>query len=287
MTVTKQQFKNNLNGYIGVVVIGPKGDDRGIPVEPGGTVWLTEAEQTLTANAPRDAADNPFVPQIWPVFNTDTGQMEDQTITPLTAVDEGRFVPASMRYVPGVEGEGARGLAAAQAAATGADPVSVSTLEAGVLQREAEVAAAGPDVRPQEPPPVPRAAQMAAAAAEEARQAEAQWQIDAQDAAQGLVAAEEARSEPVVPEPAPEPPAPLMDDPATPTFNEATQTFVDPSTPAPAEEVAVQVDPAIGEETGAAPPPQGDAVAGTFAPGEEVGTPDAPSQPPPFTPTEG
>ncbi len=285
--IEKQQFINNLDGYVGAVVIGPKGDDRGIAVEPGGTVWLSEAEQTLTANAPRSAADNPFVPQTWPRFNPDTGANEDVTVTPLTPMDEGRFVPASMRFVPGLEAEGARGLASAQQAATGDEPVVVTSFDAGAVAREQEVREQGPDAQPMRPPPVPpSAAAAAAAAAENARTVAESARRDqeaAQDAAQGS-------SEPAQPDPTP-PPAPQAPPVVTPP---------PPPPPAPAEpkgrgkgkgksavadETAVEVDQAIGEETGAALPPQGDATAGTFTPGEEVGTPDAP-QPPPFTPPE-
>jgi hypothetical protein len=56
-----QRFRNISDGYIGVVVINEQGKREGIPVAPGATVELTEEEQKLTAHAPRDASDNPFV----------------------------------------------------------------------------------------------------------------------------------------------------------------------------------------------------------------------------------
>lgn len=278
--IEKQQFKNESDGWVGAVVIGPKGDDRGIPVEPGGTVWLSEQEQVLTANAHRKAEDNPFIPQTVTRIDPQTGEPVTTTVTPLVAVDEGRFVPADLRYVPGVEAEGARGIAVAQAAATAAHPTTPTTLEAGAAVRHAEVEDIGRNAQPHEAPSIPRAAAMAAAAASEIPsaeefQAEEDARFEGQAAHDAAVAAEVAR---LAAQDAQEGSRPIEgDDPSTPTFNEATGEFRAP------EEAAATVDPAVGEETGAAPAPEGDAVAGEFSSGEEVGTPDAP-QPTPFVP---
>ena len=183
-TEEKQQFRNNTDGWIGVVVIGPRGDDRGAAVEPNGTVWLSEQEQRLTANAPRDPANNPFVPQTFQ-RPLDEGGTEDYTLTPLTPIQEDRWVPANDRPIP-----------------TDA-PVPVAEVATTVA------------------PPVPARAARAVAAAQEA--------------------------------------------------------------------AAVKVDHAVGEETGAAKPPTGDAPEGEYAQAEEVGTPVAPQQqrppqPPPYVP---
>lgn len=270
--IQKQQFRNNLDGWVGAVVIGPKGDDRGIPVEPLGTVWLSEPEQILTANASRSPADNPFVAQEWPRFNPTTGEMETVKVTPLTPVDEGRFVPAQQRFIPGVEAEGVRGVNAATVAATGQEPVSISAEGGHVERREAEVLAGGTHTQPNPPPSAPKAAADAARAAQEAREAEAARQIAAQEAAQGAVPPPLAAPQP--------PPAPVAPDPPAAPEPPAADVPV-------GEETAAVVDQSVGEETGAALPPQGDATAGTFSPGEEVGTPDAPQQPPPYAPPEG
>ncbi len=257
----QQQFRNNLHGWMGVVKIGPKGDDRGASVRPGGTVWLSEAEQVLTANAPRDPKDNPFVEQEWPVEDPETGEVKLVKITPLTPISDQRYVPAQ-RFVPGVAGEGVRGVRAAQEAATGPEPVVVTTDDEAVARREAEVLAAPPMPSA---PAIPLAAQRAADAAAAERAA----QEAAQEAAQGAL-------------PPQAPPEPV---PAPPVAPEPPQEPQDMSEPAP-EETAVQVDHAIGEETGAALPPTGDAEQGSFIASEEVGTPTAPQQPPPFTPPE-
>ncbi len=281
MPTEKQQFQNNLHGWMGVVLIGPKGDDRGGSVEPGGTVWLSEAEQVLTANAPRSAADNPFIAQMWPVADPETGEVKMVEITPLTPVAEGRFVPAQERFIPGAAAAtftGAQALSAAQVAATGPEP-AVPTDESGsAARREAEVVAADAAVRPNHPPPaIPAAAARAAAAAEEERVR----QEAAQTAAQGTPT-----RDPWSP-PAQEPSVPPV-----PPQEPSMQTLSPPA--AVGEEHAAKVDPAVGEETGAAPPPTGEPAEGSYTASEEVGTPQAAkaaksappkaAQPPPFTP---
>lgn len=59
-TTTRDLFRNDSGGWIGVVTIEPGGDRRAISVPPGHEVWLSEEEQILTANAPRAEADNPL-----------------------------------------------------------------------------------------------------------------------------------------------------------------------------------------------------------------------------------
>lgn len=56
----KDEFENTTEGHIGVITLDPTGKERGIAVRPKATIWLTEAEQILTANAPRRDEDNPF-----------------------------------------------------------------------------------------------------------------------------------------------------------------------------------------------------------------------------------
>lgn len=56
----KSEFRNDSEGQLGVVVID-NGKERGIAVAPGRTIWLSEDEQVLTANAPRREQDNPFI----------------------------------------------------------------------------------------------------------------------------------------------------------------------------------------------------------------------------------
>jgi hypothetical protein len=56
----KDEFRNMTSGWLGVVEINHEGRAMGTSVEPGGSCFLSEEEQILTANAPREDADNPF-----------------------------------------------------------------------------------------------------------------------------------------------------------------------------------------------------------------------------------
>lgn len=58
---SKDEFVNTTDGWVGAVQIDHTGRAAGVSVEPGGSVFLTEEEQILTANAPRVDEDNPFV----------------------------------------------------------------------------------------------------------------------------------------------------------------------------------------------------------------------------------
>jgi hypothetical protein len=145
--IEKQQFQNNTGGWIGVVVIGPKGDDRGASVEPGGTVWLSEAEQRLTANAPRLAKDNPFIEQTHERRNPDHGELEEFTVTPLTPCSEERWVPADSRPIPATTPD-ATSTRLAQMAARGEEPVVLTTGGDPVHEREMAVREAPESVQP-------------------------------------------------------------------------------------------------------------------------------------------
>lgn len=224
--IQKQQFVNNTQGWVGVTVIGPKGDERGAAVEPGGTVWLSEPEQVLTANAHRRAEDNPFIEQTLLRTNPETGEQEETKVTPLTPNSEERFVPAQARFVPGIDG---RPGAIAQQAATAPEPVVAVPERKDAITRHEELAG-DDDAQPNQPP----------------------------------------KGEAL-------PPRLTPDAPLSPT--------------PPAEETAAEVDPAVGEETGAAPPPSGDAPEGEYAQREEVGTPvqgqeTGSSSPAPYSPPQ-
>lgn len=56
----REQFVNTSDGVIGVNVFSAKGDPDAIALQPGETVYLTEAEQRMTAEAPKLPEDNPL-----------------------------------------------------------------------------------------------------------------------------------------------------------------------------------------------------------------------------------
>lgn len=60
-TGEQRKFINPTPGFVGANVFGADGKPTAIPVEPGGEVWLTAAEERMTAEAPRAAEDNPFI----------------------------------------------------------------------------------------------------------------------------------------------------------------------------------------------------------------------------------
>jgi hypothetical protein len=57
----KSKFKNVSGGVAGAIQLNHEGKAAGVPVFPNESIWLTEQEQVLTANAPRNESDNPFV----------------------------------------------------------------------------------------------------------------------------------------------------------------------------------------------------------------------------------
>lgn len=60
MAEPASKFQNTSPGVAGAVKLDLDGKPQGVPVRPKGEVWLTEQEQILTANAPRNEQDNPF-----------------------------------------------------------------------------------------------------------------------------------------------------------------------------------------------------------------------------------
>lgn len=91
----RMEFINQTQGYIGVVKIRRTGEEYGVAVEPGGRVFLTLDEQILTAQAPRDPKDNPFVAQPFRDFDRRTGEVIAEGVRPpLVAVEQPRQTPA-------------------------------------------------------------------------------------------------------------------------------------------------------------------------------------------------
>lgn len=58
--VLKRKFHNPTPGWVGATILDEDKKRRGVSIEPGGDVWLSEVEERLTAEAPRLAEDNPF-----------------------------------------------------------------------------------------------------------------------------------------------------------------------------------------------------------------------------------
>lgn len=251
LQVEKQQFQNNTGGWVGVVIIGPKGDDRGANVEPDGTIWLSEAEQRLTANAPRAAKDNPFIPQLRQRRSEETGEIEDYEVTPLTPCSEERWVPADARPIPATTPDNAA-TRQAQFAARGEEPTVVTTGGDPVAKREAEVEEMGDGARPGFVPVPPRRAADAAAAAQAAQ---------APDTATPTEDTSVSSNAPETPASAPEETAST-----TPPVPDETGAAVPPQAPAPEGEYAAGEE--VGTPVQTSPPTTSTETPTTEQPGE-------------------
>src|SRR3954454_13954339 len=109
----KQQFHNETGGYLGVVVLSPKGEEVGVSVPPDGYVFLSEDEQRLTAAAPRNPKDNPFVPQDFETIDPASGERKTIPSAPVTPTDARLSPPAAGRPTPADLAHGATGVALA------------------------------------------------------------------------------------------------------------------------------------------------------------------------------
>lgn len=148
--VEKQQFQNNTDGWIGVVAIDAKGNDRGIAVGPGERVWLSEPEQRLTAEAPMRPEDNPFVEQTFTRIDVESGDRVSVKVTPLSLVSDARYVPASDRFVP-AEAPDAVQVAHAGDAARGDEPEQPTSAADPVADRQTEVLSSPEPEQPEAP----------------------------------------------------------------------------------------------------------------------------------------
>lgn len=85
--VKTTRFRNTSPGYVGVSKYKPNGDEDAIAVEPHGTVELTDEEIELTARAPREVKDNPFLPQPFVIRDQNTDEILEEGTRPLLVVD--------------------------------------------------------------------------------------------------------------------------------------------------------------------------------------------------------
>ena len=102
-TGEQRKFVNPTPGWVGANIFGPDGTPTAIAVEPGGEVWLTGAEERMTAEAPRAAQDNPFIkeweePVEWNEFNEVTRTVVRHGT--LVLADEPPRPTASSRFTP-------------------------------------------------------------------------------------------------------------------------------------------------------------------------------------------
>jgi hypothetical protein len=279
--VKKYLVKNNTAGYVGVVKINPRtGEEEGENIDPFGTIWLTHDEIIATARAPRRKEDNPFEEQTLVGVDTETQRRVEYKVRPLTLVEDTRFLPENDRFIPTQVAPEGSSPAAAQEAAKAVAPTPAPS--------SAQAATVAPDAAPLPPPPTPVAppvgpvssgssAGLAGIAAEPDGEARESWVQPPEAPGQILDGSLRGSDEVADAASAPEPtnhPVTETGERFVPSIHSAQSA---PQTVGSAEEEhAAAVDPAIGEETGAAKPPSQPAPEGEYAAAEEVGSPDAP-----------
>jgi hypothetical protein len=77
-----------------VTKLNRKGDEAPTVVEPGGRVFLTAEEQTITAQAHRRAEDSPFMPRTITHYNPLTHDPSETFVAPLLEKIEPEAEPA-------------------------------------------------------------------------------------------------------------------------------------------------------------------------------------------------
>lgn len=316
--VSKRLYRNNTGGWVGVIQLDHQGAEKGVNIEPFGTIWLSDAEVILTARAPVRPQDNPFEEQVFWVRDQATGERREMRIRPVTLEsNDARYVPANDRYVPPHINEH-EGRAMATAAATGAEPESVSVGSA-VAERTAQIIAeaqpsmqaatetAPPEAGPPStgsasPSPAAPPAPVHAAPEQPGPPLRTDTPSGPPSAPRTGLSGESSMRPPtseaeswVREAPAPgqvlagslsgsNEGASAGGDPTLVQPGDAVHVPqnapVPPMTPGAAagEEHAAAVDPQVGEETGAARPPAQPQPEGEFASREEVGSPNAPTQ---------
>lgn len=291
--VKKREYKNNTSGWLGVITLDHLGQEQGVSVEPGETVWLSDAEAVLTARAPRRPEDNPFNERTYVVVDPTTGQRTEVKLRPLTLVsDRTRDIFSSDRYVPGITDDQTAKAQARAAATEGTDAPRTAMTAAAENQVLAspkmrqgidlppEVASAVPPstgapapAAPAAPTPSAQPPSTGSLAGSEGTNTEVSGSWTDPPEAPGKVLPGNLSGDEGVKRPQGDPTEPQPGDKPQRRVQAAPQTV---GAAKGEEEHAQAVDPKVGEETGAAQPPRQPPEEGEYAQAEEVGTPEAP-----------
>lgn len=291
--VAKKCYKNQTAGWLGVVKVDHLGAQQGAPVEPFGTVYLSDEEAILTARAPANPKDNPFEEQTF-MFADEQGQHTEQKMRPLILLsDDEQDGGDGERYVP--VGDINPHTVAAQVARTEAaldaqdeQPRTVATSVEEPTQVGSPVAAVDPAHSRPAPVEEPEDEEKGESWVEnEDRTLEPQrGNLGGSNDHPGTDDADPAAGEGQRQQ-APPPQAPVQQTVGAqqspgPVPSESAGTGE--AAGAPSEQAAVEETAAAEgdsslsvEETGAAVDPKGQAPEGEFAAHEEVGSPDAPA----------
>lgn len=97
----REQYENTTGGYVGACQIDRRGDRRWIAVAPDERVWLSEEERIATANAPRQASDNPFIEREEDEKDDDGNVLRTVKLAPaLNKVSEARPIASNRPIAP-------------------------------------------------------------------------------------------------------------------------------------------------------------------------------------------
>lgn len=307
--VEKKPYKNQTAGWLGVVKLDHLGAQIGHSIEPYGSVYLSDEEAILTARAPKDPKDNPFVEQNF-MFEDANGQRVEQGMRPLVLIQDDREIPHDERYVPGHPDS---------PELPPQHDINLNTVAAGqrttdaVLEREDDrevpTEASAPTLVPSSSAAVPPSHAKATPVTDGSVPAEPEedvresW-VDTTDRTEepqqgalggsneqvGAVEGDAAKSGSATGAPPQQPVRQPIQPQASSSVEEHASQHGEPNASESSgtgkanggaveqggEEHAAHTS--TGEETGAADTPSGDAPEGEFAQHEEVGSPDAPAQ---------
>jgi hypothetical protein len=96
----RDEFQNRTQGWVGCIRLNRKGDETPDVVEPGGRVFLTAEEQTLTAQAHRRREDSPFEPRTITHFDPFTHEPTGTFVAPQLELVAPKPTPARRAKAP-------------------------------------------------------------------------------------------------------------------------------------------------------------------------------------------
>lgn len=147
----RYEFKNQSTTVIGVVKLNAKGEPEGQPLGPGRSIVLSKQEAELTAEAPANPKDNPFIARKVVRLDPETDEETiDELPAPLVPVEELDAARVTTRPVPafGIDGpdpyeaeiKAQRARAAAAAEEADAKPAEDSPDAAALEEQRQELA---------------------------------------------------------------------------------------------------------------------------------------------------
>ncbi len=168
----KSKFKNVSGGVAGAIQLNHEGKAAGVPVFPGESIWLTEQEEILTANAPRNESDNPFTNG---TFELEVRAEQAAHARPIGSSKDAAPAADPQPDTPAVEGADPEGIdLRTEAGAANESPEQPPAASVAEAEAEAAAAAAEEPGLPTGAPPEPEGAPIVGRRAETEESAEVQ-----------------------------------------------------------------------------------------------------------------